>query len=215
MNMGKETPEMQNLAPQLYGHNKKMLDLFTENRSGSGFEKAVRRLFGDAPGQEKPIRIGTIEVIYSELGNNRLSFLPGRWKEELDKTKGTWAGCANWWAGYPFIAWVEARPSDDGNTGYLKLNAEVGPISDHTTRRGIIQAIQLAASARRMERIQFPDGASDKQCLYSRFLRKNSVAVEISDTSEVQNRILQLVASYEPEFELVASVIPQFSHFTS
>jgi len=69
----------------------------------------------------------------------------------------------------------------------------------------------VAASAKGLERIQFPAGASDKGRLYSRFLRKNSIAVnDIGDTGEIETKFVQLIADFGPEFELVASVIPEF-----
>jgi hypothetical protein len=212
--MGKQRSEMEDLARQLYRDHKKVLGLLTERSSGSGFELAVQRLFGDNPEREKPVKVGNSKVTCSGIQKSLVSFLPARWHEELDKTKGTWPGCDNWWAGYPFIAWVEIRAGDDGTTGILKLNAEVGPISNHKARKGIIEAIQMAASAQGLERIQFPVGASDERGLYSRFLRKNSIAVkDIRETDGVESKIVQLMADFEPEFDLVASVIPQFLRF--
>ncbi|WP_296438095.1 hypothetical protein [Rhizobium sp. 60-20] len=202
---------MENLARQFYRDQKKVLDLIRKPSSRSGFDPAIHRLFGNDPKQGKMVRIGNRDYRYSSLAKNLVSFLPARWHEELDKTKGTWSGCANWWAGYPFIAWVEIRVGDDGTTGYLKLDAEVGPISGHRIRKGIIDAIKVAASAKGLERIQFPAGASDKGRLYSRFLRKNSIAVnDIGDTGEIETKFVQLIADFGPEFELVASVIPEF-----
>jgi hypothetical protein len=149
--------------------------------------------------------------MYSGLEKSLVSFLPARWREELDKTKGTWPGCEKWWAGYPLITWVEIRPGDDDAKGYLKLNAEVGPISNHKIRKGIVEAIKAAASAQGLKRVQFQAAASDKGQLYSRFLRKNSIAVnDINGTDEMERKLVELIADFEPEFELVASIIPQF-----
>ncbi|WP_323999994.1 hypothetical protein [Rhizobium mulingense] len=214
--MNKGRSEAQNLARQFYRDQKKVLDLIRGHSPGSGFEFAVHRLFGDKPERGKTVRIGNREFIYSSLAKNLVSFLPAGWHEELDKTKGARLGCENWWAGYPLIAWVEIRAGDDGTTGHLKLNAEVGPISNHKVRKGIIEAIKVAASAKGLERIQFPTGASDKGRLYSRFLRKNSIAVnDIRSTDEMERRFAELIADFEPEFELVASVIPQFLSFNA
>lgn len=214
--MRKERSEMKNLARQFYRDQKKVLDLLRERAPNLGFEPAVHRLFGDKPERGKTVRIGNREFKYSSLAKNLVSFLPARWHEELDKTKDAWLGCENWWAGYPLIVWVEMRASDDGTTGSLKLNAEVGPVSNHKVRKGIIKAIKVAASAKGLERIQFPVGASDKGRLYSRFSQKNSTAVnDIRDTDEVERKFVQLIADFEPEFELVASVIPQFLSFNA
>lgn len=212
--MSRERSDMENLARQLYRDHKQVLDLLTERNSGSGFGRAVQRLFGDNPQPGKSVRIGNDIFIHSGIEKSLVSFLPARWCEELHKTKGALPGCDNWWAGYAFIAWVEIRAHDDGTTGFLKLNAEVGPISNPEIRKGIIEAIKLAALAKDLERIHFPAGTADEGRLYSRFLRKNSIAVnDIHNTAEVESKFVQLVGDFAPEFELVASVIPQFLRF--
>jgi len=209
--MSKGRSETHDLARQLFRDQRKVLDLIKKDRSGSGFATAVFRLFGDKPERGKTVRIGKHELKYSSHEESLVSFLPARWREELDKTKGAWSGCENWWAGYPLIAWVEIRASDDGTTAHLKLHAEVGPVSNHKVRKGIIEAIRDAAYAKGLERIQFPVGASDKGRLYSRFLRENSIAVSDSrNADEIAKRFTELIAGFEPEFELVSSVIPKF-----
>ncbi|UXT41641.1 hypothetical protein FY137_10770 [Agrobacterium tumefaciens] len=209
--MSKGRSETHDLARQLVRDQKKMLDLIKRDRPESGFATAVFRLFGDRPKRGKTIRIGKHEFQYSSHEKSLVSFLPARWHEELDKTKEAWSGCENWWAGYPLIAWVEIRASDDGTTAHLKLHAEVGPVSDHKLRKGIIEAIRVAASAKGLERIQFPVGASDKVRLYSRFLRGNSIAVsDVRNADEIEKKFVELVACFEPEIELVANTIPKF-----
>lgn len=209
--MSKGRSETHDLARQLFRDQKKVLDLIKRDRPGSGFATAVFRLFGDKLERGKTVRFSKHEFKYSSHEKSLVSFLPARWHEELDKTKGTWSGCENWWAGYPLIAWVEIRAADDGTTAHLKLHAEVGPVSDHKVRQGIIEAIRMAASAQGMERIQFPVGASDKGRLYSRFLRDNSIAVsDIRSADEIEKKFVELIAGFEPEFKLVSSVIPKF-----
>ncbi|MEY9563922.1 hypothetical protein [Sinorhizobium fredii] len=209
--MSKGRSETHDLARQLFRDQRKVLDLIKKDRSGPGFATAVFRLFGDKPERGKTVRIGKHELKYSSHEKSLVSFLPAQWREELDKTKGAWSDCENWWAGYPLIAWVEIRASDDGTTAHLKLHAEVGPVSNHKVRKGIIEAIRVAAYAKGLERIQFPVGASDRGRLYSRFLRENSIAISDSrNADEIAKRFTELIASFEPEFELVSSVIPKF-----
>ncbi|MQB37219.1 hypothetical protein DXT97_10460 [Agrobacterium tumefaciens] len=208
--MSKGRSETHDLAQQLFRDQKEVLDLIKRDRLDSGFAVAVFRLFGDKPERGKTVRIGKHEFKYSSHEKSLVSFLPARWREELDKTQDAWSGCENWWAGYPLIAWVEIRASNDGTAAHLKLHAEVGPVSDYKVRKGIIEAIRAAASAKGLERIQFPVGASDKGRLYSRFLRENSIAVgDIRNADEIEKRFLELIAGFEPEFELVSSVIPK------
>ncbi|WP_043612853.1 hypothetical protein [Ensifer sp. ZNC0028] len=209
--MNKDRSALANLAHAFYRDHKKVLGLIKEDNSGSGFEPAVHRLFGSNPAPENLVRIGKSEYIFSDLTKSQVSFLPARWRQELDQTNGTWRGCENWWAGYPLISFVELRAGDLDAKGYLRLNAEVGPISNLRMREAIIETIRTAASAMGLERIQFQPGASDKGRLYSRFLRRNSIALnDIADPGEIERKFVQLINSFEPEFELVANVIPQF-----
>lgn len=212
--MSKGRSELENLARQFYRDQKTALDLIKIPGMGLGFEPAVGRLFGVNPERGKRVRISNRDFKYSSRAKSLVSFLPAQWHDELDKAEGAWSGCENWWAGYPLIVWVEIRASDDGASGDLRLTAEVGPVSNHRVRKGLINAIRMAASAKGLERIQFPAGATDKGRLYSRFFRENSIAIsDIRDADEIERKIVQLVAEFDPEIELVASVIPQFSRF--
>lgn len=209
--MVKKLSETHNLVHQFFSDQRKVLDLIKRDTPGSNFAAAVARLVGNKPEQGRTVRIGTDEFRYSNYENNRLSFLPVQWQNELDKTEGSWSGCENWWAGYPLIAWVEIRASKDGTTGYLTLNAEVGPVSNHTVRKRLIEAIRTAAFNSGLERIQFPVVATEKGRLYSRFLRENSIAVsDIRNTDEIEKKCVELIAGFKLEFKCVASVIPQF-----
>ena len=126
-------------------------------------------------------------------------------------TKNAWSGCENWWAGYPFIVFVELRDGDETNQGYLTLNAEVGPVANHKSRKSIIEAIRMAAFTNGLERIQFPANATEKGRLYSRFLQKSSIAItDIRNADEIERKFVELVGTFEPEFELVADIIPEF-----
>lgn len=209
--MSKERSEMEALARQLYRNHKKVLDFIIEHGSGSDFTLAVRRVFGENPERDEIINIDGCEVMYFNLSKSLVSFLPAPWRDELDKLKLTWTGYETWWAGYPFIAWVEMRSGEDGVRGHLKLIAEVGPISNHEIRKDVIDAIKALASEQKMERIRFQAGASDEGRLYSRFLRKNTIAVnDVHDTDELERKLKQLISNFVPEFELVTKVIRDF-----
>lgn len=202
---------MESLIRRLYRDQKKTLDLVRQKSPVSGFDAAIRRLFGDNPDRGKTVRIGSQRFKYAGNAKNLVSFLPVRWAEEPGTKEGTWHGCENWWAGYPLIAVMELRVSDDGVAGLLRLNAEVGPVSDKEVRKGIIEVIQSAATMKGAERIQFQADALDERCLYSRFLRGNSIALnDIRDVNELERKFKELVASFEPEFELIAGVVPLF-----
>jgi hypothetical protein len=208
--MSKERSELANLALQFYRDQKKAVDLIRIRTPQSGFEPAVRRLCGDNPKPGKAIKIGGCELRFSSLASSLVSFMPARWQEELDKTQGIWRGCENWWAGYPLILYVEMRAGDDGRSGHLNLHAEVGPISAHAVRKGVIEAIEAAASVSKLGRIQFPAGAAGERQLYSRFLVRNSATVnDMRKADEVEGKFVQLVGGFEAEIDLITSVVPR------
>lgn len=214
--MSKDRPSAEDLALRLYRDHKPTLDLLAKPSAGSAFEQAVQRVFGDKALRGKLVRIGNSHVVLSEIAKDRVSFLSANWVAELEKTRGAWDGCENWWAGYPLIAWIEFRVGDDGKSGSLRLHAEVGPITNSGVRQGFVEAIRLKATARQMARIRFPDASSQERRLYSRFLHQNVVSVrDISDKIDIEHQFVQLVGSFLPEFDLVASVIPQISSFAS
>lgn len=208
--MSKGRWEVEELALQFYRDHKKAVDLLRARRPKSGFELAARRLFGDNPKPGRTVRIGHRQLNCLNLAANRVSFLPASWQVEFDRTDGQWSGCEKWWAGYPLISYVDMRAGDDGRSGRLVLKAEVGPISNHSVRKAIIEAIKTAASARNLSRIQFPVDATREGRLYSLFLRRNSVVVnDIYSGSEVESKFLQLVDDFKPEIDLITSLIPQ------
>ena len=208
--MTKGRSEVEELAHQFYRDHKKAVDILRVRRPRSGFELAVRRLFGDNPRPGMTVRIGHRQLNCLNLSATRVSFLPASWQAEFDRINGEWPGCENWWAGYPLISYVDMRAGDDGRSGRLILKAEVGPISDHSARKAVIDAIKAAASARNLSRIQFPADATEYGQLYSLFLRRNSVVVsDIHSGSEVESKFLQLIDDFKPETDLITSVIPQ------
>ncbi|MFS2154422.1 hypothetical protein [Rhizobium sp. Rhizsp42] len=201
---------MEKLARRFYRDHRKVLGLVTERSPGWGFPEAVRRVFGAEPRPGKAVRIGNRNFIYSSQSDNLVSFLPARWRDAVDGAKGRFPGCEKWWAGYPFITWVEVRANNDGTSGYLKLNAEVGPISDHDARARLIEAVTLAASAGDWQRIRFETKSADASRLYSRFLRMNSLVLDdIRDPDETEQKLIRLVTDFEPEIEMVGTALLQ------
>jgi len=189
----------------------KILDLVKQPERTSGFKVACDRLFGVKPNQGKVVRIGKNDLRYSSFTKNLLSFLPLQWYDELERAQSIWRGCENWWAGYPLIVWVEMRTNLDDAPSQLILNAEVGPISDHLTRRNFIKVIKTVSKASGLERIHFAAGASDKGRLYSRFLHNNSVPVNaVHNADEIEEKLVKLIVDFEGEFNSVASAISNF-----
>lgn len=87
---------MGEMARRLYRDNRKMLDLVAKQGPDSGFGPAVKRVFGNDPVPGSTVRIGSRVFIYSGTGKNLVSFMPASWRDELEKTRGTWPGCENW-----------------------------------------------------------------------------------------------------------------------
>jgi len=209
--MNSKTSEMERLARQLYQSNRHRLDLLAGDKAETAVQLPVDRLFGTKPDWSRSVRLGKGDVRYSRHTKDTVSFLPVRWQDELDRGGSLWSGCENWWAGYPLIAWVSIKAADDGVAGHLKFNAEVGPVSDHKVRKGLIKALTAGACAEGAERIRFPAGATDRGRLYSRFLHASAIDLaDIRDTNEVERKLVHLVAAFEPEIELVARAIRQF-----
>jgi hypothetical protein len=169
-------------------------------------------LFGGESAREKPVRLGNNHFVYFGLAKGSASFLPERWHQELHKVQNLWQGCERWWSGYPMICWLEMRPGDGDARGYLKLHAEVGPVSDHKVRKGLIRAIEAAASEKELSRVKFEVGAVDKGRLYSRFLRDNSFAVQ--DSNDIDEHILRLLSGFNQEFEAIAVGLFEFLNRT-
>lgn len=203
---------MQKLAQQLYQENKSSFDLLSNKRPVSGFETAVSSLFGQEAQPKKTVKLGGTEYNYSSRTGDRVRFLPAQWVEALEGNPASWQGCENWWAGFPLIAWVEINVVD-GIRAQLKLNAELGPISDYQARTKLVQTLGLASSQRNLERIQFPKSAMDKSSLYSQFFRRNTVPVrDFRDASEIERQFLKLIADFRREFEMIASAIRETTH---
>ncbi len=193
---------------QLYLDSKKLLGLLAKANANAGFDGAIRSVFGSELMPNQQIGIGDRHFFYAGSAKNLVAFLPVQWRDELDKVGIVWKGCERWWAGYPLIVLAEMRVSEDGISGYLRLNAEVGPASAREFRKGMIEAIKTAAVVSNLDRIQFQPDAAETGRLYSRFLRRNVIPLtDITNAGEIQAQLKMLVSDFEPELELVATVL--------
>ena len=193
---------------QLYLDSKKLLGLLAKANANTGFDSAIRSVFGSELRPKQQVEIGGRHFLYAGSAKNLVAFLPIQWRDELDKMGIVWKGCERWWAGYPMILLAEMRVSEDGISGYLRLNAEVGPASSHEVRKGMIEAIKTAAVASNLDRIQFQPAAAETGRLYSRFLRRNVIPLnDITNSGEIQAQLKMLVSDFDPELVLVATVL--------
>ena len=213
--MSKSRSETEALARQLYRDQKHLLDLIKKPTAGLGFEEAMRRIFGEGPPRGQRAKLAKQSIDLFSVAPTRVSLLPASWTDALDPLAAVRIGCENWWAGYPLILWVEMRVGDDGVTGQLILNGEVGPVRDHRRRKGLIRLIRTRAAEERSTRIQFPPGSADKGRLYTRFLRQNAMAVEnCRNADEVEQRFLALLAAVKPEIDLIARIFPALAEMS-
>ena len=157
--MSKGRSEVEELALAFYRDHKKAVDLIRARPAKSGFDLALRRLLGDNPKPGASFRVGKRELSCVTVANNRVSFPPTSWRDQLDLTHGAWPGCENWWAGYPLISYVDLRAGDDGRSGRLILKAEVGPLSIHAVRAAVIDEIKTAAAGENY--LQAPRGSEN------------------------------------------------------
>lgn len=209
--MSKEIPSINDLAHQFYRDHKKVLDLLAKPSPALGFDVAAQRLFGKKPERKQVLATVAGQFVYCRMEKNQVTFLPAAWKDKLDNMQSIWTGCENWWLGYPLITYLSTRSGKNGADGELHLNIELGPLSDHRLRKGIIVTLAAEASAKGLKRIGFSAGAADNGRLYSRFLQKSSVSLDDSyNEHEVEQKMRHLLVEFEPEFDFVANVIPQF-----
>jgi len=212
--MSNELNEMEKLARQLYRDHKKVLDFVIEHGAGTDFANSVHSLIGENTEYFQKFTIGGQKFVFDGLANNYVSFLPYSWYKNFSKDKYDWPGCDDWWAGYPLINWIELRIGNDGVKGYLWLFAEVGPISKHDFRKDLIEAIQEKSKSENLNNIGFQKGAKDEGKKYSKFFKNNKIVIEdVNNPDQITEGIEKLLKKFEPEFESIAKVLPDFLNY--
>ena len=190
--------------------SKNLLRLMKDRPSPLGLKAAAETLYGIFGRKNEPFRLGETEFQFSGNRNLTMGLIPTPWKTALDLLSDRWSGCEKWWAGYPLIALVELRILE-GSKGQLRLHMEVGPLCSHHVRKELISLIKKEASAARLGRIEFQIGAEDRGRLYSRFLTHNATEVDdMASSQEVERRLDELVSSFAPEFQLIATTLRAF-----
>lgn len=209
--MSEKRTEMEELARQLYRSHKKALDFVIEHGARTEFTIAVESLFGEQTEYGDIVQIGRNRYMYSAHGTRDVSFVPESWYSSLGKDEYYWPGCNDWWAGYPLICWLTLVDGDDGIKGILRLNAEIGPISNYDFRKGLIDKIKVMAEENGLDKIRFQVGATEEGRKYSRFFRSNTIAVnDVSDAEVIAKAIADLLNRFQPSFDAVAKVLPDF-----
>ena len=210
--MNKSHDELVKLAKRLYRDHRKVLDFVVKHGASTEFAVAAESVFGEDV--EKLAEVTTEDGgrwIFGSGGSDRVSFLPKAWFDALGGKGGLWKGCESWWMGYPLIVWLQLLKGNEGRRGRIALYAEVGPLTDHDLRTRLIEAIERLAGERGLERIRFAQDAAAEGRRFSRFLKKNILPVEdVQDHELIAQTMRKALGDFRPEFEVVASVLPQF-----
>jgi hypothetical protein len=212
--MSDELARIENIARQLYRDHKKVLDFVIEHGASTEFMRATHSLTGENPNNLDEFTVGNQKIVYSGIRKDTVFFMPYLWYQAFDKDKYNWPGCENFGAQYPLIAWLQLNNGNDGVKGQLRLQAEIGPLSDHEFRKSLIESIQTAAQTESLSRVGFQKGAGNEGAKFSRFFKENTIGIkDIHNSDEIAKTMKKLLDKFQPEFEAVANVLPQFSKY--
>jgi|GEM_PF-682476 len=205
-----ERTEMEKLARQLYRDHRKVLQFILEHGATSDFALAAHRLFGENPERGDAFAVKGIDCVYTGLNDRIFSFVPKSWHEALGRFSKSWKGCEDWWAGLPLICWVEIGKHSDKKGGFLKLTAEVGPLSSYEFRKSLIDRIEVKNDNNQLN-ISFSKAAKVDGAQFSRFFRRNTISIEdIQNSEEIFVKTEELMNKFKAEFDAVAQILPEF-----
>lgn len=211
--MNQEQELLEKLARKLYRDHKRVLDFVVEHGKSTDFSMACDTIFReglDYPDVMQPEGID-LELVFCHSDAQSISFLPKTWFDAFGQDDYYWHGCENWWAGFPMIMWLHLTSDGENGAGKVRLVAEVGPISDHAFRKSLIDSIRNAAKDQHLQNVGFQRGASDEGRRYSKFFKKNTVAVnDVHDQDAIITAIKKILIRFTPEINAVAEVLPQF-----
>lgn len=206
--MNDERSEMEKLAQQLYRSHKKVLDFVMEHGAATDFKIAAETLFGTNTARGAKVEVDGRAYAFGWSSGRNCAFLPWSWYIAFGGQQQTWPGCEGYWMGYPLICWMELIDGNDGSKGYLRLFAEVGPLSPYSARKALIEKIQEKANDKKLNLIKFQGGASDEGRKYSRFLRDNSVEIhDIYDSERIAKGMSGLLSRFGASFDAIESVL--------
>lgn len=219
--MSKIQTDMEKLARDLYLEHKKVIDFVVEHGASTDFVIAARNLFGDEPDEDEVVKISKVGFYYSYLNNTVLSFMPEGWVDGFEGETDDiydWPGCEDWWAEYPLISWLkisqDSGKNADGKKGKITLYGEVGRLSDHRTRKDLIEKIKNIASKKKLKNIKFQNGAENEGRKYSKFFKQNSIKVDdVHDSEEIEQVMRALLKKFRPEFEAISEALVGFHEY--
>jgi hypothetical protein len=212
--MSKDAAEMEALAKQLYRDHRRALDFIFEYGKTTDFTIACDQVIGEGLDYGDEFSIEEFDFVFCDTNPRFVSFLPRSWYDAFGGESYHWHGCEYWWSGFPMIMWFELTPDGEHGGGKLRLYAEVGPLSDHMFRTGLLEALEGVSKKRDLPRIKLNQGAKNKTTKYSKFFRKNFFAVgDIQDSEKIGAAMRKAIKSFRPEIEAIGSVLPEFQRY--
>lgn len=209
--MDNEKMEMVQLARQLYRDHKKVLDFVVEHGTGNDFSLAVESVFGNDLEDFKEVTISDQQFVYFRTANSIVSFFPKSWYEAFGENQYEWSGCEYWWACLPVICRFVLRQRDEKSGAQLRLHAEVGPLTEHDFRKGLIESLTETAGLNSLTNVSFQRTATVKGKKYSKFLKNNSLEIEdANDSEEIANAMETLLKKFQTVFDELASPMGEF-----
>lgn len=214
MGMSEEQDEMAQLARALYRQHRKVLDFIWEHGSSTNFSLARDEVFGEKWGDGEVVKAGKHSYVSLWSSGEQFSFLPLSWYNALGEDRYSWPGCENWWNGFPVNCWIGIFQGDKGSEGSVRLFAEVGPLSDVGGRKGLVEAIQDAATKAGITDVRFQRTAANEGKKYSKFLKDSTIDIkDVQDIEEISRAIQALLKKFQPCFDAVAPVFNEFTKY--
>jgi len=203
--MNKKQSEMELLARKVYQEHREVLEYLFEHGKKDEFETAIETFISP----ESPLKvndkfsIGSVDYEFIYASKNWYRFLPTSWieaigrvsKKDFESENFKWKGCEDWFP-YPIICWLELYGDST-----IRLQVEVGPISDHDTRKSLINCIK-----QNFKESKFQKTATDSNRKYSRFYTAKKTINDSQDIEKMHKIFEQL---FTKEFYTVSKHIEQ------
>lgn len=211
--MNNELKEMAMLARNLYRKHRKALDFIIEHGKTTDFSLAVENLFGENLEYGSSARVNQTDYMYAWHNGEILHFVPSAWAATLGGDEFYWPGCENWMACYPVALWFRLDTAKDGQSGTLRLKAEVGP-AEQDCRATLIDALQRIIQKEQLKDFSFRTDAAYEGRRFSRFLGRAGAQVhDISDAAQIADAMRKLLVRYESDFAKLTPAVAKIKKF--
>lgn len=205
--MSEELDEKKALARRLYQSNRKVLDFIVKHGTGTGFTSAVETLTGSTdPEYGRIFSVNDFRLRFGDYNQNLMSFHPFSWITAIGGENTKWEGCRR----FPLVCCLKLFPDGEGASGSLQLTAEITSISNQEFRTALVQDI----SDIELPMVKMPRGSERPSKGYKNFLTKSDVHIaDISDMSEIRDKMAQLLHKFRPVSDQVALILPKYVRY--